>query len=355
MHMASSQKKPISNILSREHLDEKGLFLTRVGKLLEEGYSLKDALNFLEKIEKEDIKTWIKVIQADLETGGTFHETLEKIGYSSKICSQIYFAYQFGDYAKTITRCGQQMLDNVEREKKIRSLLAYPILLVSFLLGMLMLMRFLVLPHMENLFGSTASEESLYSNYIVRLVYYSPQIIIGICATAVIVYFISRAKLEKLEIIDRYKFFMKLPIVHLYLKDYWTHFFFFEWSQLFKNGSSFQEIVSIMQAKDASELLQETGSVLAAEMKLGKSIHESVSILPYFHEEALLVIAHGENTGKLSIEMSIYANYCENELTTRVEKLMVKIQPVIFGFVALMIIAIYGALLLPVFSLMEGI
>ena len=110
----------------------------------------------------------------------------------------------------------------------------------------------------------------------------------------------------------------------------------------------------MMQNGEASKLLQETGQVLAAEMKLGKAIHEAINVLPFFHKEGLQVITHGENLGKLSTEMLVYASYCETRLNERVEKLMSKIQPIIFCFVALMIIAIYSALMLPIFSLMEG-
>ena len=54
------------------------------------------------------------------------------------------------------------------------------------------------------------------------------------------------------------------------------------------------------------------------------------------------------------MEMLVYASFCENEFNQRIEKMMEKLQPIIFIFVALMIIAIYGALMLPVFSIMEG-
>jgi competence protein ComGB len=352
--MASFRKRLTSNILSREQPGEKGLFLKRIGMLLEEGYSMKDALSFLAKIEKGATKSWIISIQDGLLKGGSFHEELEVLGFSSKVSAQIYLASQFGNYGQAITQTGEQLLAGIEKQKKLKSLTAYPLILTIFLVGMLLLMRFLILPQMESLFASTGSEEDVYANGLVMMVYYSPQIIIGSLLLFLLLGLLVKKVLDEKTMIERITIFMKVPFVQNYLKDYYTQFFFFEWGNLFQNGSSFQEIVMIMQGEEASKLLQETGQILSEQMKLGNPIHESLEVLPFFHEEALHVITHGESLGKLSTEMLVYASYCENQLNVRVEKLMGKIQPLIFIFIALMIISIYGALMLPIFSLMEG-
>ena len=352
--MVSFQQKLTTSILSREKPGEKGIFLKRVGMLLEEGYSMKDTLEFLSKIEKGVTKGWIQSIQEGMVLGHAFHEELEKLVFSNKTCAQIYLASQIGNYSQTITQCGEQLLENLEKQKKLRSLATYPLLLVVFLLSMLLFMRFLILPHMESLFIETGSEQSLYSNHLVWIVYYSPQILLGLLVLFAIGGFMIKKYLEEKSMLEKINFFMTVPFVKKYLKDYYTQFFFFEWGNLFKGGNSFQEILFMMQNSEASKLLQETGQVLASEIKLGKAIHEAINVLPFFHKEGLQVITHGENLGKLSTEMLVYASYCESRLNERVEKLMSKIQPIIFCFVALMIIAIYSALMLPIFSLMEG-
>lgn len=352
--MVSLQKRRTINILSREHPGEKGLFLQRMGMLLEEGYSIKDALEFLRKIERGQAHKWVPAIQDGLLKGSSFHEELEKLGFSTKVSAQIYLASQFGNYGKAITLSGEQLLQSLEKQKKFRSLAAYPLILLGFLLGMLMLMRFFVFPHMEVLFSTTGSEQNIYSNGLVLLVYYSPQIILGSLVVGGIGGLILKRVLDKKTMIERIELFMNVPFLESYLKDYYTSFFFFEWGNLFQNGCSFQEIVTIMQGDSASRLLQETGQVLAEQMKLGLSINETLTALPYFHDEGLHVVIHGENLGKLSTEMLVYALYCENQLSHRVEKLMEKLQPVIFIFIAFIIVAIYGALMLPIFSIMEG-
>ena len=353
--MDLSLKKLTTNITFRERANEKGLFLKRMGTLLQEGYSMKDALIFLSKIEKGPSINWIQSIQEGMLLGNSFHLELEKLGFPTKVCAQIYFASHYGNYGQTIMRCGDQLLKELEHKKKLKSLLTYPLLLILFLLGMLLMMRFLILPHMEELFASFDTTTEIYSNWIVRFIYYSPQIILGSLCLIILGVFGLQNKLKKGTVIEGITFFINQPFLGSYLKDYWTSFFFQEWGELLKNGCSFQEAILIMRKEGASKLLQETGDLLSEQMQLGKSISESLISLPFFHEEAIIVVTHGESLGKLSTEMLVYAAYCENELTNKIEKLMSKIQPVIFAFIALMIISIYASLMLPIFSLMEGI
>lgn len=353
--MVLSLKKFMSNIIFPEHPNQKGIFLKRIGSLLEEGYSLKDALSFLEKIEKGHSNRWIQEIQKGMLLGHSFHEEIEKLNFPTKTSAQIYFASQYGDYGQTITNCGNQLLKELEKKNKLRSLMTYPVLLMLFLFGMLMMMRFVILPHMEFLFMSFDSSSGIYANTIVRLIHYSPQIIAGVFIVSSIGFLFVRKKLRKGTMIEGVTFLIKQPFLKTYLKDYWTAFFFHEWGGLLKNGCSFQEVISIMQAESASKLLQETGGILKREMEAGRDLHESLKVLPFFHEEGLMVVQHGENLGKISTEMMLYASYCENELSQRIERLMDKLQPIIFVFIASMIVAIYASLMLPIFTLIGGI
>ncbi|MDN6162455.1 MAG: type II secretion system F family protein, partial [Atopostipes sp.] len=166
--------------------------------------------------------------------------------------------------------------------------------------------------------------------------------------------FIQRI-LRQLSPLKQVHFFISWPFVQSYIKLYWTSFIFLEWGQLLKKGISFQQIIKMMSDENSSAVLKETGEVLSKEMKEGKSIKNALMVLPFFEDEALIAISHGEDLGQLGIEMLFYANYCEEELTEKLEKLLVKIQPIIFVFIAIMIIAIYASMILPVYTMMEGI
>src|SRR5699024_5344378 len=197
LFMDLSLKKFTTSITFHEKANEKGVFLKRMGTLIEEGYSMKDALSFLSKIEKNMSKEWVISIQESMLLGNPFHSGLEKLDFSTKVCAQIYFASHYGNYVQTITRCGEQLLKELEQKKKLHSHLMYPLLLIAFLLGMLLFMRFLILPHMETLFSSFDTTTEVYSNWIVSFIYYSPQIILGTLGLIIVGILGLRNKLKK--------------------------------------------------------------------------------------------------------------------------------------------------------------
>ncbi len=354
MHMAIFLKIPLSNIISLNHTKAQGLFLKRLGSLLKEGYSVKEALQFLSQFEKGETIEWIEKIQKGMVTGNTLHDELEKCHFPNKICAQIYFASFHGNFGETIANCGKQILAEEEKKKKFRSLISYPIFLLVFLLGMLLMMRFLILPHIEVLILSLESHRTIDENIIIRWIYWSPQIILWTFLTGMALVLCIRFKLKEKSAIERLMFYMKIPFVRLYVQYFWTAFFLNEWGYLLKNGTSIQEVISIMRRKEASKLLKETGEILAEQMRLGQPMHESLRVLPFLTEGAFTIIEHGENIGQLSTEMIVYAEFCENELNQKMEKLMGKLQPIIFTFIGVMIVAIYSALMLPMFTLLEG-
>ena len=353
--MGSCLKRRTINILSREKMNDKGLFLKRMGTLIEEGYSIKDSLLFLGKIMQGKGQVWVTEIQTGLLTGETFHKELENVGFAEKTCSQIYLAAQYGNYGQTIRLCGEQLLEKNKKQAKLKSLATYPVLLIVFLLIMLLVLRILVFPHMETLMVSVGGSQNIYANSIVTFVYYSPQIIAGTFLLLFFLILFLNYRMRSKTYLEQMEMYLKLPFLNRYLKDYYSHFFFYEWAQLFNNGCSFQEIVSIMRGEDSSKLLKETGEQLSDVMLSGLPIHQAVQTLPFFHDEGIQVITHGESLGKLGIEMAIYADYCEEQLNNRIEKLMDRLQPIIFCFVGLMIVAIYAALMLPMFNIMEGL
>ncbi|MDZ7834861.1 MAG: type II secretion system F family protein [Alkalibacterium sp.] len=134
---------------------------------------------------------------------------------------------------------------------------------------------------------------------------------------------------------------------------YWTRFFSNEWGGLLKGNTSLFEVVAIMKQNGLSPLITEMGEHIEREMKQGHAFHETLKELNFLNHELTLVIRQGEQSGRLGQELEMYAENCEEEFDKNVKRVMNWIQPVIFIFVAVIIVAIYAALLLPTFSALQ--
>ena len=66
-----------------------------------------------------------------------------------------------------------------------------------------------------------------------------------------------------------------------------------------------------------------------------------------------LIIEYGEVKSKLGSELEIYAEKTWESFFTRVNRTMNLVQPLVFIFVALIIVLLYAAMLMPMYQNME--
>jgi competence protein ComGB len=88
-------------------------------------------------------------------------------------------------------------------------------------------------------------------------------------------------------------------------------------------------------------------------MQVGQEFHRKIANYHFFTPELALIIEYGEMKSKLGDELLVYSDESWRQFFEKIEKAMNLIQPLIFLFVALMIVLIYAAMLLPIYSQMD--
>lgn len=237
----------------------------------------------------------------------------------------------------------------------MQQLLSYPVMLVIFIIGMLFAMRYILLPHIRQITTSNTDHLGLGTKLVMQLIDWSPIIIVGSVIVIILAILGVRAYLSKRTPLERQLFLTQLPVVGRLLQLARSQYLSYEWGQLIKHGVSIREIIRIMKQDENSLFLQELADNMEAQMLTGKSFYEVILSYEFLKEELAQIIQHGEVSSDLGKELMLYANQCEEDLKLKVERLMSFVQPVVFIGVAVMIVAIYAALLLPTFSLMEGL
>lgn len=355
--MVTFQKKPMNStlFLSVKETRQHGLFLKRIGTLLCEGFSLKEAVGFLFTIADGKQKNWLTSIEKSVYSGHTLHSALIKIGYSERICTQIYLSTIHGHFSETVRMAGEQLIESAKRRKRIQAIVQYPIMLILFITIMLFSMRFVLMPHIQSIVSPDELSVGVGTKLIISTVYTAPYWIVSLLGLLSVSLLLFQFMTKNLTVIEKLNLYCKNKIISVYIQLYWTQFYSFEWSQLLKSNCSLIEIVHLLQEDETSKLSREVGSHLEQEMRKGHSFQEALTDLGFLKPEIGEIVRHGELTGRLGSELMLYASECEEELNQRIETMMEKIQPIVFVVVALMIIAIYAALLLPTFSIMEGL
>lgn len=354
MDISMKKTTTITPFLKRRQTREQAKFLQKLGELLAEGFAMKDSLQFLQIITPKQAN-WIEEVQKGMENGGRLDEELKEAGFPEQITSQLFLAHIHGGFAETLISCGKQLAEQLKKRQELAALLQYPMLLVLFLIGMLLSMRFILMPHMESMMGSSENGTDGISNAAVSFVYHSPYWLLFFSLMILVLVAFFHFFMKRKSALQKATFFSKLPLVGRFVRLYYTYQFGQEWSLLFKSGLTMQEIVGLMQEKGASRLMKETGNQMERTLRQGYSFKTALEQFQFILTEMGFIILHGESTGNLGAELAIYAKDCLNELNRQTQKYFQYIQPILFLVIALMVVSIYAALLLPMFSMVKEI
>lgn len=327
-------------------------FLVKLSALMAEGFALKDALQFLAAIMPTETG-WIQELLNDLESGKSFDQSLKSAGFSERITAQIYLSLVHGQFAETLGMSGTYLYEKNRQEKQLLKLLQYPVLLLSFMAGVVLVIRMILLPNLILLGVGESTKQSLVSFLAISFIEYFPYTIGLLFAAGTTVFICGKTYLQKQTALQKATVLSELPYFGKMVKLYYTQYFSYEWSQLFKSGLQLNEMIALMQQKSTTQLMQETALYLEESLLEGKNLAESMKELAFFNPEFSLIVLHGEATGHLASELVLFSEDCRQRLAEMIEKVFSYIQPLMFLLIAFIILCVYLALLLPMYGLFE--
>lgn len=352
--MDTSVKKISKNtrFLKSKQTSVQASFLIKLSTLVSEGFALKEALQFLATIMPKEAH-WITTILNGLEKGNRFDEMLKELDFPERTTAQIYLSLIHGRFAEALRTSGKYLEEKSKQEKQLLKLLQYPILLLGFMTGVVLVIRTVLLPNLLQLGMGQSKEQSLAAFLSMAFVQYFPYLVgifftVGFILIMVFHYYLNQqTAIKKAMVLTAIPYFGKL------IRLYYTHYFSYEWSQLFKSGLQLNEMISLMQTRSTTKLMQEVAVKIEKSLREGKNFKESMNELPFFNEELGLIVLHGEATSQLGSELALYSDDCKQRFTGAIERSFSYIQPIIFILIALIILCVYLALLLPMYSLFE--
>lgn len=97
------------------------------------------------------------------------------------------------------------------------------------------------------------------------------------------------------------------------------------------------------------------GDFMIKNIEKGMRLPEILQAVGCFQEELIHFIEQGEKSGKIDIELSIYAQILLSQIERQMNKQIKFIQPVIFLLLGFLIISLYLVIMLPMFDMLQSI
>lgn len=303
------------------------------------GFHLAEIVDFLGRSALLE-SAYVQQMRQGLASGQTFSEIMAGMGFSHAVSTQLSLAELHGNLSLALLKI-EEYLDNVSKvKKKLIEVATYPMMLLGFLVMIMMGLRNYLLPQLTSQNLATQVISQLPSIFLISIL-----TLVGLVGGT----YLAFKRRKKIVI---YSLLARIPFVGSFVKIYLTAYYAREWGNMIGQGLELSQIFQIMQ-NQKSALFQEIGQDLSLALQNGQEFSHKISSYPFFKKELSLIIEYGEVKSKLGSELEIYAHKTWEEFFSRVNRSMNLIQPLVFVFVALMIVLLYAAMLLPLYQNME--
>lgn len=308
--------------------------------LFSSGFTLADIVAFLERSHLIS-PLHIKQMKEGLINGQNISSIMASIGFSEAVVTQLSLADEHGDLTESLGKLEHYLKRLTKVRRKLTEVATYPVVLLLFLLMIIIGLRKYLLPQI-------ASE-----NAASHLLAVFPNVILGLFLLFILSLLIYAQISKKVSRLKMMLFWSKFPLISTFIKQYLTAYYAREWGILISQGLELHDIVQLMQGQ-YSRLFSEIGVDMEKSLLEGDLFSNQVKRYAFFLPELSLIIEYGEAKDKLGTELEVYSEEMWQQFFSQLEKAMQLVQPIIFIFVALVVLMIYAAMLLPMYQNMEG-
>ena len=340
----------IKKALDREN---KIYFIKRLYELIDHGYMLEDSLEFL-LIQYEVADDEIKKIKEKLSNGSKLSDILGYLGYSQLIVSKIKFAEDYGRIEDMLVEVETYLkIKKIQQEKVIKTL-RYPLFLTLTLICLIMVFNALVIPQFEKIYTSSNIKMDLQTLILIKSLYYIPKFIS-------IIFLLTLIGIGYISYTIKYKpnLFLKsliyIPKVRNYSKLYFSYRFSMELSLFLMSGFSLKTALEVMVEEDYDYYLTLFSKEILYELDKGISFEDSIGKIKYFDNSMRKFVNHGKNNGLIDKELKLFSELMLDTFLTSLDRNLKKLQPILFGILAVVIVGLYMVILLPIFNMASSL
>lgn len=327
----------------------------RLGHLLNRGYTLLTAIEFLMLYVSDDKKKDLQFILLKLKQGAPFYLSFYTLKFSRDGISYIYFAEKYGDLATGLLNAGKMLQMKDTYKKNITKVLRYPLFLIVFLIIVAAIMQKVLIPQFIELYQSMDLPQSNIISMIIFIksaVPFIGMILIILFLSFIPFYFLSYRKKTA---IAQNIFLCKIPLLCYAVRKYNTYFFSFHFGNLLENGLSINEALSVFEKQSHILFFQEEAKRIRSFLLDGDRLPAILKNTTYYDKELATVIVHGQANGILSSELLEYSSLIIEEFEEKFTTWLRILQPTIMLLIGLLVVLLYLAIMLPIYGTLQSL
>ncbi len=340
-------------------LKDRLVFSRQLSTLIGAGLPITQALHTVyEQTENKALKEVVGDIVASVEGGKTLADAF---GKHPQVFDKLYLSLiSAGEVSGTLDvslkRIANQQEKDAQTMSKIRGAMTYPAIVLFVIIIVMSFLLIQVVPQVDKLYKDMNKTLPLITMVMVVIANFIMKFwwLILLVSAGGIVLLVRYFKTESgSRVMDAFK--LNVPIFkHMFRKLYMARFLRTA-ELLLETGVAMLDSLDIAGEAVNNSLVAESIGAAAEKVQGGKALSVAIKDQDYILPLVPQMISIGEQSGKISEMMAKAAQVYEEELDEQIKALSTAIEPILMMILAIMAGTMVGAILLPIYKLVNDI
>ncbi|MFY9228346.1 MAG: type II secretion system F family protein [Candidatus Microsaccharimonas sp.] len=349
----------LSKLTGRITTKDRVVFTRQLATLIGAGLPLSQSLHtVLEQTQNKQLQSVIQEIVADVEGGKSLSIAF---GKHPKVFDGVFISLvSAGELSGTLDESLQRVATQQEKDaatmSKIKGALTYPVIVLVVIFMVLAFMLFTVVPQVEKLYEDLDKELPFLTQIMVTAAdllqnwWWLTIIIVGAAIYFLLQYFKTESGIHFKDL-----FKIKVPIFGKMLQKLYMARFARTGQTLLATGVSMLDMLKVTATAVNNTIIEKSINRAADKVKGGKALSTALEPEDVITSLVPQMIKIGEQSGRIDEMLGKVAQVYEDELDEQIKTISTAIEPILMVVLAVVAGGMVGAILLPIYSLVNGI
>jgi type IV pilus assembly protein PilC len=348
----------ISIFRKRVKMVDLAQFCRQFSIMLEAGISIAGALDVLRlQTMNPTLKECLNDIYTEIQKGASLSSVMRN--YPDIFPGILLSMTEAGEASGQLDRVYVRLADHFEKEykqrQKVKGAMTYPIIILIIALFVVVVMVVQVIPTFGKALSGMNVELPKLTQVMLNIsdfvISYWYVLVLGVIGIIICFKLLSDSQKGK-SIVD--SIVLKLPLVADVMKTMMTARLSRGLSTMLSSGVLILESLEITQRILGNSVLMKKMNTAIDQLKQGRSLSQTIGELQYFPPLALSMIKTGEEAGNLDETLRKAANFYEDQLEEKIQKLTTFLEPIIMIALGGVVVFILFSVLYPMISVYQS-
>ncbi len=338
------------------------IFTRQLSTMISAGVPLTRAFSTLQsQTENKYFKNVIAGVSKDIEGGTALGDALSKYPntFSEVYVNMVKAGEAGGILDEILKRLALQVEKDALIRKKIKSAMAYPVVILSITVLAFFGIMLVVIPKLGAILKDLGGEDAelpIYTQILLDFSAFLTQNAVPIAVVSVIGIFLLRRYIKSPK--GKYKFhalLLKLPVLKIIISKIAIARFSRTFASLMSSGVTVLDALEVTGGAIGNKVIEAELKEAAKEVKNGKQLSEPLSKSKHFPPIVAQMLAIGEETGQIDTILIKVADFYDEEVDATIDGISSLIEPLMIIVLGTMVGVIAASVMGPIASLSNNV